>query len=115
MDEVVELERVELARVVAHEALAHVFDQPRELRLVIGADGSAGRAPLSLGRTGLRACPAAGIAGRHRLRTLLRDRRAGGRSWNGSVRAHGDHPFDGQSDAKPPQEPPDRAAAHVPG
>ena len=40
---------------------------------MIGANGRARRAPLSLRWTGLRVGRAAGIAGRHRARTQLRD------------------------------------------
>jgi hypothetical protein len=60
MDELVELERVDLAGVVTLEALAHMFEQPRELALVISADGRTSRAPLSLRRTELNARAAAG-------------------------------------------------------
>jgi hypothetical protein len=73
MDQLVELERVDLAGVVTLEALPHVVDQPRKLRLVVGTDDSTRRAPLRFRRTGLRACPAVGIAGRHLMRTLLGD------------------------------------------
>jgi hypothetical protein len=68
MDELVELERVDLAGVVTLEALTHVLEQPPELGLVIGADGGARGSPLRLRRTGTPAHPAAGIADCHRLR-----------------------------------------------
>ena len=71
MDQLVELERIDLAGVVTLEALPHMVEQPRKLRLVVGTDGRTRGAPLRLRRTGLRACPAVGITARHRLRTLL--------------------------------------------
>src|SRR5919108_233677 len=105
MDELVELERVDLAGVVTLEALSHMFEQPRELGLVIGADGSASRSPFRLRRTGLRACPAVGIAGRYRLRTLLGDWRAGGHDGTDLSGRTATIPLDGQSHEKASHEP----------
>ena len=115
MDELVELERVDLAGVVTLEALSHMFEQPRELGLVIGADGSASRSPFRLRRTGLRACPAVGIAGRYRLRTLLGDWRAGGHDGTDLSGRTATTLLDGQSHAKASHEPLDGAAARAGG
>jgi hypothetical protein len=48
VDEIVELERVDLAGVVAGEPVSDAPDQLGELRLVVGSDGRARRAPFSL-------------------------------------------------------------------
>lgn len=50
MDQIVELERVDLAGVVASEAVANVLDQLRQLGFVIGAEASASSAALGLRR-----------------------------------------------------------------
>jgi len=47
MDQIIELERIDLAAVKPGEALAHVLEQPPKLLVVVGANQLAGRSTTS--------------------------------------------------------------------